>query len=448
MDSSAGGGDINITRLTDVTMAMSSFDSDSQRITLGFSHSGDNNENNNNENDQNIDSIADSLQSDIRLDRQDSHSVPTIGNSDRNADAIINPVSHSSTDNTLVINNESGDVVTPQNILVAGFSMSKCFKGEIINKGVELNEQQNINDSVKLPISDGGSLNGNSFESNTWSECEAGTFSMRIGPNYNKFKKKAPSAKSLYDLAGVDFIKCSRRIDNFASYVKIPDEWKSIDTHHPGIPPVIVVNTQLPSDFSSSFFKEITDGDGWSLVIYFKITQETADALADLSTAAPAIQLFANYCMNAPEAQINANQTPAVVSKASKFLSNTLASATGIDNNPWMGKFKVTLRCENIEQFNLPSFISSYNAKPVLIRNTGNLIRSSDGSYMEMDINVHRFGSVPKKALEVLFNRFDQMVISMGFCIESREENEMPEILFGTATLHQPTHTMAYKWSN
>ena len=66
---------------------------------------------------------------------------------------------------------------------------------------------------------------------------------------------------------------------------------------------------------------------------------------------------------------------------------------------------------------------------------------------MEMDINVHRFGSVPKKALEVLFNRFDQMVISMGFCIESREENEMPEILFGTATLHRPTHTMAYKWS-
>jgi hypothetical protein len=42
---------------------------------------------------------------------------------------------------------------------------------------------------------------------------------------------------------------------------------------------------------------------------------------------------------------------------------------------PWRARFKVTMRCQNIDEFGLPSFITSYNAKPVLIRNTGTLVR-------------------------------------------------------------------------
>jgi hypothetical protein len=38
-------------------------------------------------------------------------------------------------------------------------------------------------------------------------------------------------------------------------------------------------------------------------------------------------------------------------------------------------RFKVVVSCSNIDQFGFPSFITSYNAKPVLIRNTGTLIR-------------------------------------------------------------------------
>ena len=32
-------------------------------------------------------------------------------------------------------------------------------------------------------------------------------------------------------------------------------------------------------------------------------------------------------------------------------------------------RFKLMMLCKNIADFNLPSFISSYNAKPVLLRN-------------------------------------------------------------------------------
>jgi len=102
----------------------------------------------------------------------------------------------------------------------------------------------------------------------------------------------------------------------------------------------------------------------------------------------------------------------------------------------------VLLRCEGIEKFGLPGFISSYNSKPVLIRNTGSLIRGA-GGYIEMDVNVHRFAAVPKRALEVLFSRFDKMVIAAGFCVESREDGEMPEALLGAAQINFPHHHRA-----
>ncbi len=58
---------------------------------------------------------------------------------------------------------------------------------------------------------------------------------------------------------------------------------------------------------------------------------------------------------------------------------------------------------------------------------------------------MHRFANLPKKALETMFHRFDQMVICVGFCIESKDEHEMPETLFGCATLNRPSHQHAIK---
>jgi hypothetical protein len=78
------------------------------------------------------------------------------------------------------------------------------------------------------------------------------------------------------------------------------------------------------------------------------------------------------------------------------------------------------------------------------------MVRSSGGTsrYVEMDINVHKFASVPKKALEVMFNRFDKMVISAGFCIESRSDDEMPEALLGSVQLNFPTYSQAPQWKS
>ena len=56
--------------------------------------------------------------------------------------------------------------------------------------------------------------------------------------------------------------------------------------------------------------------------------------------------------------------------------------------------------------------------------------------YIEMDVNIHKFATAPKKALQIMMGSFDKMFISAGFCIESREDNEMPETLFVSNYCH------------
>lgn len=257
---------------------------------------------------------------------------------------------------------------------------------------------------------------------NTWMPVDAAEFSLRVGPNYKKTGLKAPSAPALYELVGVDCIQSALRVDDIGSKLQFPAEWEDAVSNHPDVPPVFVVNAQIPSNFDTSLFSftEITDGDGWSLVQYFRIRPEVAAELADLDTASPAVKLLAGYCKNAPTEQTDSSST-------------------------WFGRFKLILRCENIEAFGLPGFITSYNGKPVLLRNTGN-IQNKGGKYAEMDINVHRFSSVPKKGLSVMMDRFDRMDISIAFCIEGREDDEMPEVVLGCTRIHRPDYTKAPHW--
>lgn len=41
-------------------------------------------------------------------------------------------------------------------------------------------------------------------EFHTWYQCDATTFQLRVGPNYEKLKKKGPSADALYEVVGLE----------------------------------------------------------------------------------------------------------------------------------------------------------------------------------------------------------------------------------------------------
>ena len=65
-------------------------------------------------------------------------------------------------------------------------------------------------------------------------------------------------------------------------------------------------------------------------------------------------------------------------------------------------------------QFGLPSFITSYNAKPVLLRNTSTFLNNLDANYAEVDVNVHQFSSLPKKALSILLSQVRTYTFNMS----------------------------------
>jgi len=253
-------------------------------------------------------------------------------------------------------------------------------------------------------------------ETHVWGDGDASLFSLRVGPNYKKTGAKAPSAAALYDIVGIDLYASANRIVNIGSQVHIPEEWKNVTTNHPKVPAVFIVVAQLPdvTDALSgltNFFVDKSEGPGTSVVMYFKIKAETADALKDPTTCTPALKLFTEFCSSAPED--NNYKNP---------------------KHPMAGRFKVCPLVDNIDELGLPGFLTSYNAKPALIVQCGDVHRG-DG-YICVDSNVHAFGGLARSGMQLI--SFDSMLMKWGFAIESRNDDEMPEVLFGTCFIDKP----------
>jgi len=245
----------------------------------------------------------------------------------------------------------------------------------------------------------------------TWCKADHRQFNVRVGPEYSRFKKKEPSGPPLYEAVAVDVFCTKLRVDAVASRMRLPDT-SDRDTHSPHIPPLFIVQIQIPSE-PPPLFGSVEDGPGWAIVMYFKISEDSCEKLKNLSTAPPSLRLFSRWCERAPV-------DPA-----------------------WRGRFKVINSCLNLEELGMPQLILSYNAKPVLIRRTGSLTRGPSNSYLEMDIHVHKFAAVAKRSIHLLSSRCGLMYMQIGFVIEGREEEELPETLFACVGVNRPQEERA-----
>ena len=89
----------------------------------------------------------------------------------------------------------------------------------------------------------------------------------------------------------------------------------------------------------------------------------------------------------------------------------------------------------------MPSTITNFNAKPVLIRRTGTIFRGPN--YMEMDIHVHKFANLAKQSIHLITSRCSLMAMQIGFVIEGREDAELPETLFACIAVNKPQEDSA-----
>eukprot|EP00984_Skeletonema_dohrnii_P011263 scaffold4476_cov120-Skeletonema_dohrnii-CCMP3373.AAC.12 len=231
-------------------------------------------------------------------------------------------------------------------------------------------------------------------------QTDASLFNLRIGPNYKRNKQKAPSAPALYDLYSMDFLYDSTALKNVSDKFKIPSipGITDVSTGHAHIPPMLVINTWLPGEEPSVFAKN-TDGDTYSIPMVFVLSKDTLEQLKDIDNAEPGVKLLSEWCRRA-------------------------------ESEPdFKGRFKCMGQIEDIESTSIPKFIHGYNGKPALVTKSGTFTRHEN--YIEFTINVNYWAFLARKGLHSLMPYFQDFIFNVGFTIEARHDEEMPEVLLG-----------------
>ena len=213
---------------------------------------------------------------------------------------------------------------------------------------------------------------------------DASIFNLRIGPNYKREKKKAPSGPALFDLYAMDAVQDDCILKRTEEGFEIPNipGVTDIDTGCPDVPPMLIVTVNIPTEEPAMFGGE-ADGPSCIIIMYFTIAKHTLEELKNLDTASQGTKLFVEYCRKA-----------------------------GSDEK-FRGRFKALAVVEDMETLGFPSFITSYNGKPALVTKSGKFTRHEN--YAEMTVNVHQWAYLAKKGLFMLRDEFPRFNVNIGF---------------------------------
>jgi hypothetical protein len=256
-----------------------------------------------------------------------------------------------------------------------------------------------------------------------------GDIMMVRSHGYGVTKKKVSSPGELYDCAHTDIFESPSRYPDMAQRVKLPKvhyddgglpkTWRA--------PDIFIVSIALPTD-PPKLGRNSSDGGGYTVTIYFTMSQETRDILRrvtaegyDPSEENPddpqkskvnAVRLFEEWCRRAPS------------------------------DPKFMSRFKVVPNAHNLKEIGMPGWIGKYNGKPFLIKRpgqTGFLYSHPELSTMEFDISLHPFPYLAKQAICFMKESyFKKILVTFGFVIEGRADDELPECLIGLMQLCYP----------
>jgi hypothetical protein len=277
---------------------------------------------------------------------------------------------------------------------------TKGIKAPTILEAIEIEKPR-----VKMmPGSTMPRSNPDSFQlqRHSYRQTDASFFNLRVGPNYKRNKQKAPSGPALYDLYSMDFLHDRTALKNVSSdKFRIPTTIPGItdvSTGHAHIPPMLVINTWIPRKEPSVFAKN-SDGDTYSIPMVFVLSKDTLEQLRDIHSASPGVKLLSEWCRRA-------------------------------ETEPdFRGRFKCMGQIEDIETTSIPKFIHGYNGKPALVTKSGTFTRHNN--YIEFTINANHWAFLARKGLHSLMPYFQDFIFNVGFTIEARHDEEMPEVLLG-----------------
>ena len=225
-------------------------------------------------------------------------------------------------------------------------------------------------------------------------------FELRIGPDYKKEKKKAPSLPHIYAPLSIDVFKRSAIAFHVADKVTLPPPPDGAETPNTtGLPRRIVCNVIIPVD-GPPLLGGNNDGSCSQVVVVFGASAEALAAYQ--AEGSPAYKLFERFIKNAP--------------------TGVLPSSGDLDVKE---RLKLLPRLDNMSSLGLPGWIQGYNGKPALLQKSGALFRGDD--YLEIDLNTFRFAKMTRMGVHQLMPRIKDFDLHVAITLEGRDNEELPE---------------------
>ncbi len=250
---------------------------------------------------------------------------------------------------------------------------------------------------------------------------------------YLKSRKKIGSPGSIYEIIAADALMDDARVAEIMANVQLPtdilQEFEQIReadgerTWHS--PDFFVASIAIPTD-EPSLTRPTTDGGGLTCAVYYKMKKETREILKRIT--APDYDPEDDPDLNNPSTDAQTNLIPAI-----RLWEEYCRTAP--HDEKMQGRFKLIPNIHNPREVGLPSWISKYCGKPVLIKRknvTGFLSSHPHLHAMEFDITLHPFPYLAKKAMAYLYSSvFVKAIVSLAYVVEGRDDDELPEMVIG-----------------
>jgi hypothetical protein len=283
-----------------------------------------------------------------------------------------------------------------------------------------------IENPQDLPVKNGHVFAG-------WRYADPATMPIR-GHKYKTNKLKVPSPGEMYKCIHVDIFEARSRFPDMASRVVLPKvEFKNdVGPKTWNAPDIFVVSIAVPTD-PPKLYSSSENGGGYTIAMYFTMHQDTREILKRVTadgynpksetsndkSKVNAVRLLEEWCRRAPT------------------------------DDAFAARFKVLPNAQNLKEIGMPAWISKYNGKPFLIKRpgqTGFLYRHPEKSCIEFDISLHPFPYLAKQGICFMKDTyFKKVLVTFGFLIEGRAEDELPECLIGLTQLCYPDPIHAIK---
>ena len=255
-----------------------------------------------------------------------------------------------------------------------------------------------------------------------WEEAIATSFLVR-SYDYMRSKQKVPAGGCIYKLIGVDMYSFDSKLYHIAQHVELPPP----PTPGPSalalppsqrFPPLLIINLQLPL-YAPSIFGG-NNGEGHSLVYYFALPEGWQ-----------------------PEDVNN----PAALGLAQRFFGNGVE----FDGQPTRDRLKLLPRIVNVDEWAVEGPLSgaevrllrSYNGKPLLTRPQQRFYADPNGTYLEIDLDVHSYAYIARRAFYGYLGRLAPVVFENAFVLQGNRPEELPEVILGAARVHRVDFTKA-----